>query len=50
MGKEIDKTKKVFKDGFNALSDYFDEKRSDTVIENEKIVIYLTYYFFIFLI
>ncbi len=36
MGKEIDKAKNVFKDGFDALSDYFDEKRSDTVIENEK--------------
>lgn len=36
MGKEIDQTKKVFKDAFDALSDYFEEKRSDTVFEEEK--------------
>ncbi|MFX0008149.1 MAG: hypothetical protein ACFFAV_15680 [Candidatus Hermodarchaeota archaeon] len=36
MGKEIDKAKKVFKEAFDALSDYFEEKRSDTVIEKEK--------------
>ena len=36
MGKEIDTAKKVFKKGFNALSDYFEEKRSDTVVEKEK--------------
>ncbi len=36
IGKEINLAKKVFKDGFNALSDYFNEKRSDTVVENEK--------------
>ncbi|MFX1411376.1 MAG: hypothetical protein ACFFA6_13580 [Promethearchaeota archaeon] len=36
MGKEIDKAKKLFKDAFEALSDYFEEKRSDIIIENEK--------------
>ncbi|MFX1376275.1 MAG: hypothetical protein ACFFA0_10710 [Promethearchaeota archaeon] len=36
MGKEIDKTKKVFKEAFEVLEDYFEEKRSDTVIEKEK--------------
>jgi hypothetical protein len=36
IGKEIDKVKKLFKDGFEALSDYFNEKRSDTVVEDEK--------------
>lgn len=36
IGKEINLAKKVFKDGFNALSDYFNKKRSDTVVENEK--------------
>ena len=36
MGKEIDQTKKVFKDAFDALSDYFEEKRSDTIFEEEK--------------
>lgn len=36
MRKEVDKVKKVFKDGFGALSDYFEEKRADTVIEKEK--------------
>ncbi|MFW9895132.1 MAG: hypothetical protein ACFFD7_04940 [Candidatus Thorarchaeota archaeon] len=36
MGNEIDKAKKVFKAGFEALSDYFDEKRSDIVVEDEK--------------
>ena len=36
MGKEIDKAKKIFKDGFDVLNDYFEEKRSDTVIEDEK--------------
>jgi hypothetical protein len=36
MGKEVDKAKKVFKEGFDALSDYFEEKRADTVIEKEK--------------
>ncbi|MFX1312396.1 MAG: hypothetical protein ACFFHD_07265 [Promethearchaeota archaeon] len=35
MSKEIDQTKKVFKDAFDALSDYFEEKRSDTVFEDE---------------
>ena len=34
MGKkEIDKAKKVFKDGWDALNDFFDEKRSDTIME-----------------
>ncbi|MFX0141821.1 MAG: hypothetical protein ACFFDN_49750 [Candidatus Hodarchaeota archaeon] len=36
MGKEIDKAKKVFKDAFEALGDYFGEKRSDTILEKEK--------------
>ncbi|MFX0028250.1 MAG: hypothetical protein ACFE8B_03505 [Candidatus Hermodarchaeota archaeon] len=36
MGKEIDKAKKVFKEAFDVLGDYFEEKRSDTVIEKEK--------------
>jgi hypothetical protein len=36
MGKEIDKAKKVFKEGFDVLNDYFEEKRADTVIEEEK--------------
>ncbi|MFX1346669.1 MAG: hypothetical protein ACFFAI_16350 [Promethearchaeota archaeon] len=36
MGKELDQTKKIFKEGFEALSDYFEEKRADTVIEEEK--------------
>ncbi|NVM37620.1 MAG: hypothetical protein HWN81_18645 [Candidatus Lokiarchaeota archaeon] len=36
MGKEIDKAKKVFKDAFDVLNDYFNEKRSDTVMEDEK--------------
>lgn len=35
MGKEIDKAKKVFKDAFDVLGDYFEEKRSDIVIEKE---------------
>jgi len=36
MGKEIDKAKKVFKDAFDVLNDYFEEKRSDIVMEDEK--------------
>ncbi|MFW9829803.1 MAG: hypothetical protein ACFFEY_19705 [Candidatus Thorarchaeota archaeon] len=36
MGKEVDKAKEVFKEAFEALGDYFEEKRSDTVIEDEK--------------
>jgi len=37
MGKdEIDKAKKIFKDAWDALNDFFDEKRSDTVYEDEK--------------
>jgi len=36
VGKEIDKTKKIFKEAFEVLNDYFKEKRSDTVIEKEK--------------
>lgn len=36
MGKEIDNAKKIFKDAFEVLSDYFEEKRSDTVMEEEK--------------
>ncbi len=36
MGKEIDEAKKIFKDAFDVLNDYFDEKRSDIVMEDEK--------------
>jgi hypothetical protein len=36
LGKEIDKAKKVFKEAFEVLGDYFEEKRSDIVIEKEK--------------
>ncbi|MFX1278820.1 MAG: hypothetical protein ACFFA3_05335 [Promethearchaeota archaeon] len=36
MGKEVDKAKKVFKEAFDVLGDYFEEKRSDIVIEKEK--------------
>lgn len=36
MGKEVDKAKNIFKDGFDALSDFFEEKRSDTVMEEEE--------------
>ncbi|UCC20620.1 MAG: hypothetical protein JSV62_04850 [Promethearchaeota archaeon] len=36
MGKEIDKAKNIFKEAFEVLSDYFEEKRSDTVTEEEK--------------
>ncbi|MHA1439198.1 MAG: hypothetical protein ACTSPD_16625, partial [Promethearchaeota archaeon] len=34
--KEIDKAKKVFKQAYECLNDFFDEKRSDTVYEKEK--------------
>jgi len=36
MGKESDKAKNIFKDAFDVLSDYFEEKRSDIVLESEK--------------
>ncbi|MFW9875589.1 MAG: hypothetical protein ACFFG0_21005 [Candidatus Thorarchaeota archaeon] len=36
MGKEVDKAKKIFKEAFEVLSDFFEEKRSDTVIEKEE--------------
>ncbi|MHA1488355.1 MAG: hypothetical protein ACTSRI_01720 [Promethearchaeota archaeon] len=36
MKDDVNKVKKIFKDGFEVLSDYFEEKRSDTVIEKEK--------------
>ena len=36
MGKEVDKAKKVFKESCEVLSDYFVEKRSDTVMEDEE--------------
>ncbi|MFX0001008.1 MAG: hypothetical protein ACFE9Q_00525 [Candidatus Hodarchaeota archaeon] len=36
MGKETDKAKRVLKEGFEALSDFFEEKRSDTVMEEEE--------------
>ncbi len=34
--KEIDKAKKVFKDAWDSLEDFFEEKRSDTIFESEK--------------
>jgi len=36
LKEEIDTAKKVFKEAFDALNDFFEEKRSDTVIEKEK--------------
>jgi len=36
MKEEIKKTSKIFKDAFDALSDYFEEKRSDTVVEKKE--------------
>ncbi len=36
MKDQIEKTKKIFKDGFEILEDYFKEKRSDTIYESEK--------------
>ncbi len=33
MKEEYKKTSKIFKDAFDALSDYFEEKRSDTITE-----------------
>ncbi|MFX1378299.1 MAG: hypothetical protein ACFFA4_04330 [Promethearchaeota archaeon] len=36
MGKEVDEGKKIFKEAFDVLNDYFEEKRSDTVMEEEK--------------
>jgi len=36
LKEEIKKAKKVFKNGWDALNDFFDEKRSDTVYEDEK--------------
>ncbi len=35
MKDEVNKTYSVFKDAFDVLSDYFDEKRSDTVLEKK---------------
>ena len=35
-GKEIKKAKKVFKDAWDALNDFFEEKRSDTITEKEE--------------
>lgn len=37
VGKEVDKAKNVFKEAFDVLGDYFEEKRSDTVWVKEKI-------------
>ncbi len=37
MGKkEIDKAKKIFKDAWDVLDDFFEEKRSDTIMEKEE--------------
>ncbi|MFX1463875.1 MAG: hypothetical protein ACFFBF_12655 [Promethearchaeota archaeon] len=36
MEKEVDNAKKVFKEAFDVLGDFFEEKRSDTVMEDEK--------------
>jgi hypothetical protein len=36
MGDDIKNAKKVFKDAWDALDDYFEEKRSDTIYEKEK--------------
>ncbi|GAH58256.1 unnamed protein product, partial [marine sediment metagenome] len=36
MVDEIKKAKKVFKDAWDALDDFFEEKRSDTIMEKEK--------------
>ena len=36
MGKEVKQAKKVFKDGWDALNDFFDEKRSDEIKEKIK--------------
>ena len=35
-GKEIKKVKKVFKDAWDALNDFFEEKRSETITEKEE--------------
>ncbi len=35
-GKEIKKAKKVFKEAWDALNDFFEEKRSDTITEKEE--------------
>ncbi|MFX0070980.1 MAG: hypothetical protein ACFFAO_07815 [Candidatus Hermodarchaeota archaeon] len=36
MDDEVKKAKKIFRDAWDALNDYFEEKRSDTVYEKEK--------------
>ncbi|MFX1328944.1 MAG: hypothetical protein ACFE91_12520 [Promethearchaeota archaeon] len=36
MEEEVDNAKKVFKEAFDVLGDFFEEKRSDTVMEDEK--------------
>jgi hypothetical protein len=36
LKEEVKKTKKLFKDAFDTLNDFFEEKRSDTVLEKEK--------------
>jgi hypothetical protein len=36
LDKEVKQAKKVFKDAWDALDDFFDEKRSDEVTEKEK--------------
>jgi hypothetical protein len=36
MGDEVKNAKKVFRDAWDALDDYFEEKRSDTIFEKEK--------------
>ena len=36
LKEEVKKAKKLFKDAFDTLNDFFEEKRSETVIEKEK--------------
>jgi len=36
MEKEIEKTKQIFNDGFESLTDYFEEKRAETIFEKEE--------------
>ena len=37
MGDEVKNTKKVFIDAWDALDDYFEEKRSDTIRKEKKL-------------
>jgi len=36
MEEEVNNAKKIFKEAFDVLNDFFEEKRSDTVMEDEK--------------